>query len=290
MPNSASRRVAAGRRQIRSLVLGFAVTGLFFAALWRTRPERLVRLVWPLWVRTVPDIRYGPYPQNRLDLMLPRWSFQRERPAVLVFHGGGWRSGDRYQARYNLCRRYLSQGFLVANVDYRLGAIPLAAEDAATAWRWFSEVAQKYGADPRRIVITGVSAGAHLALLTAFQSPVQPAAVVNFYAPSNLQLLLSSHLIPDVLFGENAASLARRLSPQTYIRPGLPPVFSVHGTGDEIVPPAQTVALTESIRAAGGEASVLFIQDGKHGFSPRQQEIAYAAVFAFLRQRGILRP
>src|ERR1051326_4418368 len=77
-------------------------------------------------------------------------------------------------------------GGFVGNVYGRPGAIWVRAEDAAVPLRCLREMAQTYGADPRRIVLTGVSAGAHLALLAAFQSPVQPAAVVNFYAPSNL--------------------------------------------------------------------------------------------------------
>ncbi len=263
-----------------------AAVGL--AAVARARPERVGRMLMPLWVRTIPDIPYGPHPENRLDLMEPRWSGRRERPAVLIFHGGGWRSGDREEMRYRVCRRYVRMGFLVANVEYRLGAVSPAAADAASALRWFSRAAREYGADPRRIVVTGVSAGAHLALLAAFQSSAPAVAVVNFYGPSNLELLLSNPVMRGVLPVENRASLARSLSPQTYIRPGLPPVFSVHGTADEIVPASQTAALTASLRAAGIDASALFIEGGKHGLSAPQQDFAYAAVFTFLRQRHIL--
>ena len=276
----------AGKRLV---AIGLTGAGLLcIAGLAIARPERVGSLLLPLWARTISDVRYGPNPENRLDLMLPRWSTKRQRPAVLVFHGGGWQTGDRNETRYGICRRYVKMGFVVANAEYRQGAVAPAVEDAVTALRWFSSAGQNYGADPHRMVVMGASAGAHLALLAAFQSGVPVAAVVNFYGPSNLEPLLSRRAIREVLPGENPEALARQLSPQTYVRRGLPPVFSVHGTADEVVPPEQTAALTHAIQAAGGEASALFIEGGKHGLSVQQEDLAFDAVFAFLRRHGIL--
>ncbi len=231
---------------------------------------------------------YGPYPENQLDLMWPRWSKTGQRPAVIVFHGGGWQSGSRTDMRYRVCRRYLKMGFIVANVEYRLGAIGPAAEDAIRALQWFGSVAQTYGADPRRIVVTGESAGAHLALFAGFQSGVPVAAIVNFYGLSNLLPFLSRPEFREVLTAGDPESFARELSPLTHVRGGLPPVFSVHGTADESVPPDQTAVLTRSIQAAGGDASSLFIAGGTHGFSTTQADTAFNRILAFLRAHGVV--
>jgi acetyl esterase/lipase len=190
--------------------------------------------------------------------------------------------------RYHACRPYLKMGFMVVNVEYRLGSIAPAAEDAVRALRWFSSVAQTYGADPRRIVVTGESAGAHLALFAGFQSGVPVAAIVNFYGLNNLKPFLNSPEFREVLPGGDPESLARQLSPLTYVRRGLPPVFSVHGTADESVPPDQTVVLTESIQAAAGDASALFIKGGTHLFSTAQQDVAFDGILAFLRAHGVV--
>ncbi len=271
----------------RQLVIGLAAAGLLcVAGVSVARPERVGGMVLPLWVRTVSDVPYGPHPENRVDLMFPRWSTRRQRPAVLVFHGGGWQSGDRNETKYRFCRRYVKMGFVTANVEYRLGSIPPAVEDAVAALRWFRGVAESYGADPHRIVVTGASAGAQLALLAAFQSGVEPAAVVDFYGPTNLAPLLSNPAIREVLPG--GIPMAVRMSPLTYVRRGLPPVFSVHGTADEIVPSEQTAELTRAIREAGGEASDYFIEGGRHGLTVPQEDLAFDAVFAFLKQQGIL--
>jgi len=75
----------------------------------------------PCGLRTLADVAYGPFPENRLDIMRPRWGKRSPRPAVIVFHGGAWQRGDRQEMRERVCRRYLEQGFTVANVEYRHG-------------------------------------------------------------------------------------------------------------------------------------------------------------------------
>lgn len=80
------------------------------------------------------------------------------------------------------------------------------------------------------------------------------------------------------------------MSPLTWVRPGLPPVFSAHGSHDELVPASQTASLTRALRAAGSEASDLFIDGGHHGFTPPQTDSAFLAVAEFLRKNGVIDP
>jgi len=243
---------------------------------------RLRQMILPLWAQTIRDVAYGPHPENRLDIMRPRWNTGVLRPAVMVFHGGAWVRGSKDDVRDRICRRYLQKGFVVANVDYRFGDIAAAAEDANAALLWFSRNVSAYGGDRGRIVVTGESAGAHLALFAAFHSGVETAAVVNFYGIADLSALIDRPFVREVLPRQNPESAARAFSPITYVRRGLPPVLSIHGTADMLVPPEQTAALTRAIRDAGGEASEVYIKGGIHGFSNAEQEIAYRAVFQFL--------
>jgi acetyl esterase/lipase len=55
------------------------------------------------------------------------------RPAVVAFHGGAWANGSKDEMRDRVRRRYPRKGFVVANVEYRRGAITAAAEDAIAA-------------------------------------------------------------------------------------------------------------------------------------------------------------
>jgi acetyl esterase/lipase len=240
-----------------------------------------------LWTSTISDVSYGPCPENRLDVILPRWSDSKALPSVVVFHGGGWLRGSRSDVRDRACRRYLSHGFLTVNVEYRHG-IRLASEDAVRAVEWFFSRAVQYGADPRKIVVTGESAGAHLALLAAFQSRAAVAAVVNSYGIADLSRLSDAALLRDAIPDKDAATVVGPLSPIAHIHPGAPPVLSLHGSADSTVLPDQSVRLTLALRQAGGDAEVMLIDSAGHGFSSSQLERAYSAVFGFLRRRGIL--
>ena len=64
---------------------------------------------------------------------------------------------------------YLEMGFAVVNVTYRLARVseaPAAVEDCRCALRWVIQNAKEYGLDVNRLVVTGYSAGGHLALTT----------------------------------------------------------------------------------------------------------------------------
>ena len=269
-----------------SILLGLTVGGLLLAISERHRWHQRVS---PLWVRTIHDIPYGPHLENRLDILQRRWSaHSTDRPAVIIFHGGGWTAGSREDMLVRVCHRYLEHGFVVANVEYRKGAIAAAVEDAVLALQWFSRHTADYGASRNRIVVTGESAGAHLALMAAFQSGERIAAIVNFYGVTDLVPLAGRPQIRAVLPPGDPETAAKALSPVNHIRRGLPPVFSIHGTEDEVVPIGQTTQLTRGIMQIGEEAFERYIAGGGHGFSKGQQETAYAAIFEFLERRGIL--
>ena len=187
-----------------------------------------------------------------------------------------------------VCRRYLAKGFVVANAEYRSGIGP-AAEDAVRALEWFAANARRYGADPGKIVVTGESAGGHLALFAAFKTRIPVAAAVNFYGISDLAALVDEPFVRRQLPHENQAAAARSFSPTTYIRAGVCPVLSIHGTADSTVPPSQSRRLTELLQQTNGPggAHLTLIEGGKHGFTERELGVAYQAVFDFLYRHGV---
>jgi dipeptidyl aminopeptidase/acylaminoacyl peptidase len=189
--------------------------------------------------------------------------------------------------RERVCARYVARGFVAVNVEYR-GGLPAAADDARTALLWFTERAAQYGADAKRIVVTGESAGGHLALWAAFAPGKPVAAVVNFYGVSDVESLLDFPPVQEALPGDNRREAARSLSPLAIVTGKVCPVLSIHGTGDPKVPVDQTTRLTRRIREFGGDAEEVLISGGGHGFSDRQLATAYNAVFAFLRRHGIV--
>jgi acetyl esterase/lipase len=261
---------------------------LICAAAVRGRAHLTVALL-PLWVRTTPDLAYGADAAQRIDLLAPRWPARSPRPIVVMFHGGGWRGGSRQDMLFTFCRYYLAHGFLVANVEYRLGSIPPAVADARSALAWVYAHAEDYRIDARRVVVTGVSAGANLAMLAAFQSPRRPAAVVNFYGVSDMTAMVDVPNFRQVLSPGDPGEAARLASPVAFLQAPLPPVFSVHGSADQLVPVSQTRLLTARLRQAGGDAEELIIDGAGHGFAPGVMASTHEAVFRFLTRRGVSR-
>jgi len=101
---------------------------------------------------------------------------ERGRPAVVVVHGGGWRSGNR--GEFPLWNAWLAdKGYVVFDIDYRLAPSNWqeAPADVACAVGWVKENADRYGVDPGRVALMGRSAGGHLALHAAYtRGPAVP--------------------------------------------------------------------------------------------------------------------
>ncbi|MGE0815780.1 MAG: alpha/beta hydrolase [Vicinamibacterales bacterium] len=113
------------------------------------------------------DVAYGPRARERVDLVRPAG---RAPGACLVhFHGGFWQEGDKNGSAY-AARALTSRGWAVAAVGYTL-APDLRLRDivgeAAAAVAHLAREARSLGLDAARLVLSGHSAGAHLAAAVA---------------------------------------------------------------------------------------------------------------------------
>lgn len=184
-------------------------------------------------------------------------------PAVLVIHGGGWKSGDRKQVE-SLAERVAKRGYVAVNVTYRLvpeALFPAPVEDLQQAVRWLRANATQYRVDPERIGAWGYSAGAHLAAMLGSLSPgdrlyvegARVQAVVAGGIPSDLRKFHGGTLVPNFL-GERwseASVKFRESSPAAYVAPGDPPVFLYHGSWDTLVPVDQALDYQAALDQAG---------------------------------------
>ena len=247
---------------------------------------------------------------GRLDLYLPRRAAAGPMPVALLFHGGGWVSGNKDEIALDVVP-YLAMGIAVANVDYRLATTapaPAAVEDARCALRWVVRHAEQYGLDTNKVITVGSSAGAHLALMTALapaqagfddlcpgNEPMRVAAVVNFFGISDVEELLLPPNTRDFAVGwignaPNRDELAKRVSPLTYVGKGSPPVFTVHGDTDPIVPFEQAKRLNAALAAAGVPSRLYVVRHAGHGeFSGDDVLLVNRAVHDFLVKHGLIR-
>jgi len=125
----------------------------------------------PEGVRLVPDISYGPDKAQRFDVYVSTQPPALLAPAPVIFfvHGGAWAYGDKAnrQVIEPKVGHWVEQGYVVISIDYRLLPTPVAqqAEDVAAALAFAQSQAGLWGGDPKRFILMGHSAGAHLVAL-----------------------------------------------------------------------------------------------------------------------------
>lgn len=211
---------------------------------------------------------------------------------VIYIHGGGWAKGERPKS-YSNFRSFLAMGYSGISIEYRFSDVaiaPAGVQDARCALSWVKKNAAKYNFDPNRVVVYGTSAGGHLALMAGL--PPQPApydlpsctdqpkvaAVLDFYGITDVADLLdgvnkrgwANRWIPEGT--ENREALARAMSPLTYVRKGIPPVFIVQGDKDPTVPYSQSVRLEKALTDVGVAHDFYTVPDGVHGKFPDDQK------------------
>ena len=230
------------------------------------------------------DIEYGNVAGEslKLDAYVPDGA--GPFPAVILVHGGGWTAGDKsggpkkgYMAPMH--EPLQKAGFAWFSINYRLAPkfrYPACIEDVETAIRWVKAHAGEFHVDPKRVALSGESAGGHLVALAAVRADesTRLAAIVPFYGRFDMVAgLQPGAAMPGsapALFGRTTAddatlAVMREASPLLRVKPGLPPFLLVHGTADQSVPYEQSVQLQARLREAGVPCELLTIKDGVHG-------------------------
>ena len=121
------------------------------------------------------------------------------------------------------------------------------------------------------------------------------AAVINWYGITD---------VPDVIDGPNkqgaaarwfegmepakALEIAKKVSPLTYVRAGLPPIITIHGDADRTVPYPEAVRLHEALAKVNVPNQLVTIPGGAHGnFTAEQRLMIYSTIKDFLGKNGL---
>ena len=258
---------------------------------WRelVRPFRMRRAE----VEKISGIRFDR--QRGIDLELDIYrhrSMPRGCPVLLQIHGGAWVIGDKKEQALPLMNQMAARGWLCVSANYRLSphaTFPEHLRDVKKALAWVRENGERYGADPDFIVVTGGSAGGHLAALTGLTAndPVyQPGfehvdtsvrACVPIYGVydwtdrfglwhrKGMDRFLEQRIIKSSI--EEAPDLYRRGSPIDQVHPARPPFLVVHGDKDSLAPVEEARRFVDVLRNTGS-APVVYaeIPNAQHAF------------------------
>ncbi len=191
-------------------------------------------------VRVIRDISYAPHPkeQGKLDLYIPRG--HRDLPVLLWIHGGGLTSGNKEKMAPS-SQRFSLNGFLVVAINYRLtpGAKhPDHIRDVARSVRWIVDNIKRYGGDPKRLYVSGGSAGGYLtALLTQDKTYLEEQKLTTKVIRAAIPItgLMDVSQTGARRMGhvwDNSPETIRQASPVAHVRPDAPPMLFMWADGD----------------------------------------------------------
>lgn len=228
------------------------------------------------------DVRYATVGDVELllDVYVPRLS--GPMPAVMVVHGGAWRSGSKGQlAKY--ARDLAARGMVTFAINYRLSPkhkFPAQLEDCQTALKWIRQHAEDYRVDPHRIGAIGYSAGGHLvALMGVIGKPGDPnhpetdtrlSAVCAGGAPCDFRDVEPSDWGLAFWLGGSRKEVPKQYldaSPMAFISESAPPMFFYNGTSDLLVKHQQAKAMSLALKTAGVEAQFVPLDGMGHIFA-----------------------
>lgn len=258
------------------------------------------------------DVAYGQHgKRNQLDVYR-RTDGVEAAPVVLQIHGGAWMIGHKAQQAQPLLHQLARSGYVCVSMNYRLSPrarFPDHIIDVKRAIAWVRNNIADYGGDPDTIILTGGSAGGHLASLAALTPDLdewQPgfesvdtsvAGCAPFYGPADfrdrhgirgklasMEPMLGRMVMP--LKQSDDPELWDKVSPITHVRADAPPFLVIQGANDVLVWREEARQFVDALRAVShqpvGYWEVPGAQHAFDTFNSRRSWVAVDAVERFV--------
>ena len=251
------------------------------------------------------DIPYANAdPAQKLDVYLAK--SDQPVPAMVYIHGGGWRAGSKNRIPGFLSTAVKEGWLTVVSVEYRFTNVaphPAQVNDCMRAVQFVRQNASKWNIDPKRIGVTGGSAGGHLSLWVALHDDAAQAdsddpverqssrvsCAVSFAGPTDWNLLgkldhkhpAYRQLLgyePGTPFTEMDPKSVADVSPITFASADDPPVLLVQGTKDNIVPMQHAQVLHERLEKAKGKSELFLVEGANHGVAGAGKNVTERSV------------
>ncbi len=236
------------------------------AALFWYRPANAVvisKLIGDRGAQIESGIAYGEGPRQKLDVYRPPAHIKQHDAVIVFLYGGSWTSGSKELYGF-IGQALATRGFTTVIPDYRLFPdvkFPSFVEDVAAAYAWTDRTLARTCA-PRPIIISGHSAGGHMAALLALDRTYLAAQSAEVSPPAAIIGLAGPYTFEPTVWPSTKAAFASVAAtpdvprPITYVRPGAPPFLLLHGLADDLVNLKNTRELAAALKAVGTPVEV----------------------------------
>jgi acetyl esterase/lipase len=216
-------------------------------------------------------VQFGDDPRLKLDVWAPRDRGDAPLPVIVFFYGGGWVAGERGEYGF-VGRAFAARGFVVVIPDYRLVPavrFPTFVEDGAKAVKWVRDHIAEFGGDPKRIALSGHSAGSYIAAMLALDRHFLRDAGVDPAIIRAAALLSGPYDFYPFTEQRGRDALGawpspRETQPISFVRRDAPPMLLMQGTADTIVQPRNSKRLAAALKAAGATVELKLYPGKSH--------------------------
>lgn len=211
----------------------------------------------------IKDISYGAHERQKLDIFVPE-NIRCDNGILLFIHGGGWSSGDK-SVHYPDAEFICKQGFCCVTMNYRYVSENISVfdelDDITSALNAIKEKCTQYGIYAQKVILSGGSAGAHLALMYSYtrqdEAPIKTVAACVWCPPVNcaasdfllgvseefeewkydiLSKCSKIKITKNNFYKADVQKALKMISPQEYVSENCVPTAVFHGKNDELVP------------------------------------------------------
>lgn len=231
--------------------------------------------------KTIHEVSYGKDTAQRMDIYLPGNRSVDSTKSIVLIHGGGWNSGSKNDfVSYIDSFKKRMPDYAIFNMNYRLvngtNLFPSQEQDVKAAIDFIVDHSKEYHISQDKLVLLGVSAGGHLALLQGYKyNHPKIAAIVDFFGPTDLVTMFEKPWHPYVPFvlqmitGTTPAhnkTIYEQSSPINYVNSKSAPTLIFHGGSDALVNVSQSKSLKNKLDKAGVKNELVIYPGKQHGW------------------------
>lgn len=263
------------------------------------RNENVIAEEKNLPAKTLRDVSYGKDTAQRMDIYLPANRSFNSTKSVILIHGGGWNSGSKndFVTYIDSFKRRMPE-YAIFNMNYRLvngsNLFPAQEQDVKAAIDFIVENSLDYHVNKDKLVLLGVSAGGHLALLHGYKyNNPEIAAIIDFFGPTDLVSMyqnpwhplvpLALQMVTGTTPTANAA-IYKQSSPINYVNADAPPTLLLHGAKDEVVNLSQSQSLKKKLDDAGVKNELVVYPNKAHGWHGETLSNSFDRIEEFLEE------